>query len=81
MKIMTCKQLGGACDEAFQANTFEELTELSKQHGMEMFQQQDAAHLESMAKIMQLMQSPQAMNAWMDERKQEFEALPENPLT
>tara|TARA_B110000285_G_scaffold68396_1_gene78591 strand:+ start:1067 stop:1306 length:240 start_codon:yes stop_codon:yes gene_type:complete len=79
MKIMTCKQLGGACDEAFQANTFEELTELSKQHGMEMFQQQDAAHLESMAKIMQLMQSPQAMNAWMDERKLEFEALPENP--
>jgi hypothetical protein len=79
MKIMTCKQLGGACDEAFQANTFEELTELSKQHGMEMFQKQDAAHLESMAKIMQLMQSPQAMNAWMDERKQEFEALPENP--
>ena len=79
MKIMTCKQLGGACDEAFHANTFEELTELSKQHGMEMFQKQDAAHLESMAKIMQLMQSPQAMNAWMDERKQEFEALPENP--
>ncbi|HBR66542.1 MAG TPA: DUF1059 domain-containing protein [Opitutae bacterium] len=79
MKIMTCKQLGGACDEAFQANTFEELTELSKQHGMEMFQKQDAPHLESMAKIMQLMQSPQAMNAWMDERKLEFEALPENP--
>jgi hypothetical protein len=79
MKIMTCKQLGGACDEAFHANTFEELTELSKQHGMEMFQKQDAAHLESMAKIMQLMQSPQAMNAWMDERKLEFEALPENP--
>jgi hypothetical protein len=76
---MTCKQLGGACDEAFHANTFEELTELSKQHGMEMFQKQDAAHLESMAKIMQLMQSPQAMNAWMDERKLEFEALPENP--
>ena len=76
---MTCKQLGGACDEAFQANTFEELTELSKQHGMEMFQKQDATHLESMAQIMQLMQSPQAMNAWMDERKLEFEALPENP--
>ena len=79
MKTMTCKQLGGACDQAFHANTFEELTELSKQHGMEMFQKQDAAHLESMAKIMQLMQSPQAMNAWMDERKLEFEALPENP--
>ncbi|MFT6059614.1 MAG: hypothetical protein ACJAU9_001416 [Lentimonas sp.] len=79
MKTMTCKQLGGACDEAFHANTFEELTELSKQHGMEMFQQQDATHLESMAKIMQLMQSPPAMDAWMKQRKQEFEALPENP--
>ena len=79
MKTMTCKQLGGACDEAFHANTFEELTELSKQHGMEMFQKQDATHLESMAQIMQLMQSPQAMNAWMEQRKQEFEALPENP--
>ena len=56
-----------------------ELTELSKQHGMEMFQKQDATHLESMAQIMQLMQSPQAMNAWMEQRKQEFEALPENP--
>jgi len=79
MKTMTCKQLGGACDEAFHANTFEELTELSKQHGMEMFQKQDATHLESMAQIMQLMQSPQAMNAWMEQRKQEFETLPENP--
>jgi hypothetical protein len=79
MKTMTCKQLGGACDQAFHAKTFEELTELSKQHGMEMFQKQDATHLESMAQIMQLMQSPQAMNAWMEQRKQEFEALPENP--
>lgn len=78
MKTMTCKQLGGACDEAFQANTFEELTELSKQHGMEMFQKQDPAHLETMAKIMQLMASPEAMAAWMDERKKEFEALPED---
>ena len=78
MKTMTCKQLGGACDEAFHANTFEELTELSKQHGMEMFQKQDPAHLETMAKIMQLMQSPDAMSAWMDERKKEFDALPED---
>ncbi len=30
MKTMTCKQLGGACDKEFQANTFEEMAELSK---------------------------------------------------
>ena len=42
MKTMTCKQLGGACDQEFQAETFEEMAALSQQHGKEMFQQQDA---------------------------------------
>ena len=45
MKTMNCKQLGGACDKEFRADTFEEIAELSKQHGMEMYQTQDAAHL------------------------------------
>jgi len=78
MKTMTCKQLGGSCDKAFQANTFEELAELSKQHGMEMFQQQDPEHLEAMKKVMQLMQQPQAMEDWFAEKKKEFEALAED---
>lgn len=30
MKSMICKQLGGACDLEFHANTFEEMAELSK---------------------------------------------------
>lgn len=34
---MTCKQLGGACNHEFRADTFEEMAELSKSHGMEMF--------------------------------------------
>ena len=38
MKTMTCKQLGGACDLEFHANSFEELADMSKKHGMEMFQ-------------------------------------------
>ena len=46
MKTMTCKQLGGACDVAFSATTFKEIAELSKQHGMEMFQKQDVAHMQ-----------------------------------
>ena len=78
MKTMTCKQLGGACDKAFQANTFEELAELSKQHGMEMFQKQDPEHLEAMKKVMQMMQQPQAMEDWFAEKKKEFEALAED---
>ena len=76
MKKMTCKQLGGACDLEFEANTFEEMAELSKNHGMEMFQKQDPAHLEAMGKMSELMQSPEAMGQWMDEKRREFEALP-----
>lgn len=48
MKRMTCKQLGGACDEEFYAETFEIMAELSKQYGMEMFQTGDEVHLQTM---------------------------------
>ena len=75
---MSCKQLGGACDIEFKANTFEEMAELSKQHGMEMFQKKDEAHLEAMNKIQELMQKPEAMQEWFESKKREFEALPED---
>lgn len=78
MKTMTCKQLGGACDKAFRADTFEEMAELSKQHGMEMHQTQDAAHLDAMREMQALMQDPEAMNKWFESKRQEFEALPES---
>jgi hypothetical protein len=48
MKTMTCKQLGGACNQPFTANTFDEISALSKKHGMEMFQKGDTPHLEAM---------------------------------
>ena len=75
---MTCKQLGGACDKTFQANTFEEMAELSKQHGMEMFQAGDEAHLKVMTEMKDLMQDPQEMQKWFENKKQEFNALPED---
>ncbi len=75
---MTCKQLGGACEKAFQAETFEELAELSKLHGMEMFQKQDAEHLEAMQRITALMQQPNAMQEWFEAKKKEFNELPED---
>jgi len=78
MKSMTCKELGGACDEVFSAETFDEIVELSKAHGMQMFQEQDALHLEAMGKIQVLMQSPDAMQKWFNDKKAEFEALAED---
>ena len=76
MKIMTCKQLGGACDEKFRAESFEEMAEMSKQHGMEMFQKQDGAHMDAMNKMKDLMKSAGEMEKWFESKRKEFEALP-----
>lgn len=78
MKMMTCKQLGGACGKEFRADTFDEMAELSKKHGSDMFQQKDDAHMQAMQKVMGMMKDPDAMKAWMDGKRQEFDALPED---
>lgn len=74
---MSCKQLGGACDIEFQADTFEEIAEQSKKHGMEMFQAKDERHLKAMKKMQELMQSPDAMKEWLENKRREYNALPE----
>jgi len=78
MKTMSCKQLGGACDKVFQANSFDEMVAMSKQHGMEMFQTQDEDHLKAIMDVQKLMQNPAAMTEWFEGKKKEFEALPED---
>lgn len=78
MKTMTCKQMGGACDETFSAETFEEMAALSKAHGMEMFQKQDAAHLAIMGEMKSIMEKPGGMEEYMANKKREFDAFPED---
>ena len=71
MKTMTCKQLGGACDKEFHADTFGEIAEMSKQHGMEMFQKGDEAHLKAMNEMQELMKSPEAMKNWFKDKRRD----------
>ena len=73
---MTCAQLGGACDIQFHAETFEEIAEISKQHGKEMYEQGDAAHMTAMQHMKEKMQDPQAMQEWMAMKKNEFDSIP-----
>ena len=74
MKSMSCNQLGGACDQVFTAETFEEMAAQSQQHGKEMYAANDTAHMEAMGKMMELMKSGE-METWMAARKSEFDAL------
>lgn len=78
MKTMTCKDLAGACDKQFHANTFEEIAEMSKKHGMEMANKRDEAHLGAMEKMNKLMSDPKAMQAWMKTAREKFDSLSEN---
>ena len=75
---MNCKQLGGACDKEFHAETFEEMAEMSKKHGMEMYQSGDEEHLKAMSEMQKLMQSPDAMNKWFQNKSKEFDSLPKD---
>ncbi len=77
MKTLTCKQLGGACDLEFHANTFEEMAEMSKKHGMEMFQKNDEPHLKAMNEIQAIMKSPENMKEWFENKRKEFDKLPD----
>lgn len=78
MKTMTCNQLGGACDIKFHANTFDEMAEMSKNHGLEMFQKGDEAHLKAMNEMRGMKNTPEAMKEWFDSKRKEFNALPED---
>lgn len=73
---MTSRQLGGACDEVFYARNFEEIANLSKQHGQEMYKKGDNAHINVMTEMQKLMQSPGDMQRWMGKMKRAFDTLP-----
>jgi len=75
MKTMKCNQLGGACELAFHGETFDQIAEKSKKHGMEMFQKGDKPHLDAMEKMRDLMQTPGAMQKWFAARQKEFDEL------
>ena len=77
MKTMTCKDLAGACDAEFHAETFDEMAALSKKHGMEMLARDDQAHIEAMGKMKELMGDPVAMKEWFETVQKTFDSLSE----
>lgn len=72
---MTCKQLGGACEQTFSANTFDEIAMLVSKHAREKVQEGDADHIQAMNDMRSAMSSPDAMTAWMDDKRKAFNAL------
>ena len=78
MKKITCRELGGACDLIFKGNTFSEVASQSQAHGVTMSKAQDQAHLDAMKEMGKLMVEPAAMQKWMQEKEDYFNALPDS---
>ena len=75
---MTCKQLGGACNQTFSANTFDEIAMMVSKHARQMVAEGEPAHIEAMNEMRNKMTSPEATNAWMDEMKKLFYRVPDD---
>lgn len=69
--------MGGACNERFSADTFDEMAMMVSKHAREMVQQGDAPHTEAMNDMRSKMSSQEAINAWMREKRDAFDAAPE----
>jgi predicted small metal-binding protein len=78
MKTMTCKQLGGACDQTFSSNNFDEIAMMVSHHAREMVQRGDTAHIGATNDMRKAMTSPETVAAWMNDRRNAFNALPED---
>lgn len=76
MKTMTCKQLAGACDTEFRAETFQQMGELSKTHAMEMAEKGDQEHIAKTDEMKELMNKPGAVQEWFEKMQTQFDALP-----
>ena len=76
MRTMTCRELGGACEKTFTAATFTEMAALSRDHGRQMMQANDPAHLEAMQAMRAQCATPEEMGRWMKEKEQLFLSKP-----
>jgi hypothetical protein len=75
MKKLTCKDLGGACDEVISGATFEEIGKNCRAHVMDAVKRGDAAHKAAVDKMMSASPSDQA--TMMAGYKKKFDAAPE----
>ena len=78
MKTMTCRQLAGACDMEFHADSFDEMGDMSRKHAMEMAEKGEKEHIEKMEVMKDLMNKPEAVQEWFERVQKEFDALPED---
>jgi hypothetical protein len=77
VKTMTCRQLGGPCDQRFHADTADAVIKAQDAHLKELVAGGDAKHESALASMKGRWKHPIAGMGWYKKVKGDFAALPE----
>ena len=78
MKTMTCKQMGGPCDQAFSGETADDVINAQDKHLKEAVAAGDAAHEPARNDMKGRWKHPIKGMGWYKDTKKAFAALPED---
>ena len=78
MKTMTCKQMGGPCDLAFQGANADEVINAQDRHLKEVVASGDATHEAALKAMKGRWRNPISGLGWYRRTKRDFAALPED---
>jgi hypothetical protein len=78
MKSMTCKQMGGPCDVAFQGDKADDVIKAQDQHLKAMVASGDEAHQGAAKSMQDRWKHPVSGIGWYRNAKKAFAALPDD---
>ena len=78
MKTMTCQQMGGPCDQAFQGESADDVINQQDQHLKDMVAAGDTAHEPANKDMRGRWKHPIKGMGWYKDTKKAFAALPED---
>ena len=76
MKTMTCRQLGGPCDQPHRGDDANDVIKLQDQHLKDAVAGGDATHADALAEMKGRWKHPIAGMGWYRQAKKDFAALP-----
>ena len=78
MKTMTCKQMGGPCDNPFHGKTADEVIKAQDKHLKEMVAKGDETHRSALKSMQGRWKNPISGMKWYMRTKRAYAALPED---
>jgi len=76
MKSISCQELGGACEETFRGETFDEVASQTQLHAQEMIAINDQPHIQAMADMMAIIERGE-VDQWINTKMEMFALLPD----